>query len=314
MSTPANVLHDSPPRAESSAFSRISPVQLFSWSILRELWDHRALYVAPGLVAGLVLLGFFFGPFGLKNLHYLGSPEGTRDGFALTVPYELASGLIMATALLVSIFYSVDALYAERRDRSILFWKSLPVSDLTTVLAKASIPLFILPLVAFALTVTTHLLMALVSSVVLLRFGEPVAPLWSQLALPHQWLWMAEHLLTTALWYAPFYAWLLLVSAWATRAPLLLAFLPPLALSALEVIVFHTSYLGHALMERLAHGNVTATETTNTTLADPRFSVPLRFNVPLLSSLNMPELWLGLLVAALFFAGAVQSRRYKGVL
>ena len=62
----------------------------------------------------------------------------------------------MGTTFIVGIFYCLDALYGERRDRSILFWKSLPVSDLTTVLSKASIPLVVLPLLAFAITVVTQ--------------------------------------------------------------------------------------------------------------------------------------------------------------
>ena len=63
----------------------------------------------------------------------------------LEEPYTFAMGVIMVTAFIVSIFYSLDALHGERRDRSILFWKSLPVSDLTTVLSKASVPLVVLP-------------------------------------------------------------------------------------------------------------------------------------------------------------------------
>lgn len=298
MSTPANLLHDSPLPAEITPSSPISPARIFLWSVRRELWDNRSLYLAPAIVAVLVLLGFFFGPFGLRNLSHLALPESAGDRFAVLVPYELASGLIMATTLLVSVFYSVDALYAERRDRSILFWKSLPVSDLTTVLAKASIPLFVLPLIAFTLTVLTHLIMALATSVVMLRQGNPLAPLLSQLALPHLWLLLLGHLLAVAaLWYAPFYAWFLLVSAWATRSPLLVAFLPPLALAALEAIVFHTTQIGSALAHRLAHGNVT----TNPDLFAS-------------NTLNTPELWLGLLVAAGFLAAAVRLRRYKGTL
>ncbi len=64
-------------------------------------------------------------------------------------PYTFAAGCIMATAFIVGVFYCLDALHGERRDRSILFWKSLPVSDLTTVLSKASIPLVVLPLLSF---------------------------------------------------------------------------------------------------------------------------------------------------------------------
>ena len=65
----------------------------------------------------------------------------------------------MLTAFLVGVFYCLDALHGERRDRSILFWKSLPVSDLTTVLAKASVPCRVLPPRAFALALATQLML-----------------------------------------------------------------------------------------------------------------------------------------------------------
>ena len=310
MSTQANILHDTALRAEVAAYAPVSPIRLISWSIRRELWDNHSLFIAPGTVAVLVLLGFFFGPFGVRNLSSLSPSPGAQMDFTVVAPYHLASGLIMVTALLVSVFYSVDALYAERRDRSILFWKSLPVSDLTTVLTKASIPMLILPLITFAITVVTHLTMALVSSVVLLRLGDPVAPLWSHLAFWHMWLRLLGHLLAVAaLWYAPFYGWFLLVSALSSRAPLLVAFLPPLAVAALEAVIFRTSYVGHALRERLVHGNMTVPEAVGRSS-----SLTLGSGASPLASLAAPELWLGLVAAACFLAAAVQFRRYRGAL
>ena len=89
----------------------------------------------------------------------------------------------MLTTFVVGVFYCLDALHGERRDRSILFWKSLPVSDLTTVLSKASIPLVVLPLLTFAITVVTQWIMLLLSSAVLLGSGLSVATLWTQLSL-----------------------------------------------------------------------------------------------------------------------------------
>ncbi len=126
----------------------------------------------------------------------------------------------MLTTLLVGVFYCLDALHGERRDRSILFWKSLPVSDLTTVLSKASIPLVVLPLLTFAITVAMQWIMLLLSSAVLLGSGLSVATLWTQLSFVQMSLVLLYHLLTVhSLWYAPFYGWLLLVSGWARRAP-----------------------------------------------------------------------------------------------
>lgn len=308
MSTQANLLHDAPLRTEITAPAPISPLQIFAWSIRRELWDNHSLYLAPAIVAVLILLGSVFGPLGVQHSTYVGTAPGSHDRFTADVPYDVGAGVIEATAWLVSIFYAADALYAERRDRSILFWKSLPVSDLTTVLAKASVPTLLLPLITVAITVVTHLTMALASSVVLLRLGDPIAPLWSQLAFPHQWLWLLAHLFTVAaLWYAPFYAWLLLISVCANRAPLLWAFLPPLALAVLEKIIFHTAYIGQALAHRVAHGNLNTGTASSSSHIDPNFGA-------LMLSLNTPELWLGLLAAACFLTAAIQIRRYKGAL
>jgi ABC-2 type transport system permease protein len=83
----------------------------------------------------------------------------------------------------VGVFYSLDALYGERRDRSILFWKSLPVSDLTAVLSKASIPLVVLPALVFVITVATNLVMVLISSAVLVLSGINPMTLWRELPL-----------------------------------------------------------------------------------------------------------------------------------
>jgi ABC-2 type transport system permease protein len=106
------------------------------WSVRRELWEHRSIYIAPLAAAAVFLLAFLTG-LTLSTAH---------RHEPLDTPYVFAAALIMGTGFIVGIFYSLDALYGERRDRSILFWKSLPVSDLTTVLSKFAIPLVILPL------------------------------------------------------------------------------------------------------------------------------------------------------------------------
>src|SRR5437762_11172070 len=74
-------------------------------------------------------------------------------------PYDVAAMMLIFTAFIVGVFYCLDALHSERRDRSILFWKSLPVSDLTTVLSKATIPLVVLPVIIFAIIVLVQFLM-----------------------------------------------------------------------------------------------------------------------------------------------------------
>ena len=167
------------------------------------------------------------------------------------MPYEMAAGVMMLTIILVSVFYCLDALHSERRDRSILFWKSLPVSDVTTVLAKASIPLIILPLLAFAVTIVLQWFMLLVSSAVLLVSGQSVGMLWRSMPLASMWLLLLYHLFTGhAIWPFPIYCWLLLVSGWARRATFLWAALPLVAIVGVEGIVFRTSHFAELIGRR----------------------------------------------------------------
>src|SRR5271169_2544448 len=174
MSTPSNTVPRSPLESQLTAPAVITASRRMYWSVRRELWEHRSIYIAPLAAAAVFLLAFLTG----LTL----SPAHRHE--PLDAPYEFAAVLIMGTGFIVGIFYSLDALYGERRDRSILFWKSLPVSDLTTVLAKASIPLVVLPLLVLALTISLQLVMLLVSATVLLATGLGVATVW-----PHVGLW-----------------------------------------------------------------------------------------------------------------------------
>ena len=104
--------------------------QPFYWSVRRELWENRSIYVAPILVAIVVLFGFLVSTIGLPERRrevLLLDPAKARA--AIEAPYDMAAIMLILTAFIVGVFYCLDALYGERRDRSILFWKSLPVSD-----------------------------------------------------------------------------------------------------------------------------------------------------------------------------------------
>jgi ABC-2 type transport system permease protein len=228
------------------------------------------------------------------------------------MPYAHAGMLLMLTGFLVGIFYSLDALHGERRDRSILFWKSLPVSDLTTVLSKASIPLLVLPLLVFAITVALQVFMRLLSTTVLLLSGGDAAKQWTQLPLFQMEVVLFYGLTVLALWHAPIYCWLLLVSGWAKRATFLWAVLPPLAIAAVEYIAFHTSYVGSLLQNRLfgfAAGAFNLIDKNGVPI-DPHF-IPLTQLAPG-RFLSTPGLWVGLIVGAALLAAAVRVRRYQG--
>jgi ABC-2 type transport system permease protein len=165
----------------------------------------------------------------------------------------------------------------------------------------------ILPLVTFAITAMMQWIMLLVSSAVLLGNGLSAAPIWTHASLFEKWLVLLYHFLTVhGLWYAPIYGWLLLVSAWARRAPFLWAVLPPLAVAVAEKIAFNTWHFGTMVSTRMIGGGGGSEEFMTAYLSmDPlmHFS-PGAF-------LMSPGLWIGLAVAAAFLAAAVRLRRYR---
>jgi ABC-2 type transport system permease protein len=246
-----------------------------------------------------------------QSMRKLPTLDPAHQRIELAMPFSHAAMLLMLIAFLVGIFYSLDALHGERRDRSILFWKSMPVSDVTTVLSKASIPLVVLPLLVFAITVTLQLIMRLLSIAVLVVNGTGAATLWNRLPLFQMELVLLYGLIVLALWHAPIYCWLLLVSGWARRATFLWAVLPPLAFAAVENIAFHTSYLGSLLQDRLfgfAAGAFDLKDKDGVPV-DAHF-VPLTQLAPG-RFLSSPALWVGLVVAVGFLAAAVRLRRYR---
>ncbi|MGB2901638.1 MAG: hypothetical protein WBB89_20450 [Candidatus Acidiferrum sp.] len=296
MTTPSNAVPESHLESQVTAPAIVPWTRRMYWSMRRELWEYRSIYIAPLAVAAVFLLGFL--------IALTLSPAHRHE--PLDMPYELAAGLIMGTASVLGIFYSLDTLYGERRDRSILFWKSLPVSDLTTVLSKFAIPLIILPLLSFAIAVVTQFVMLLLSSAVLLGSGLSVGTLGARMSFFHMSLMLLYHILTVhGLWYAPIYGWLLLVSAWAPRAPFIWAFLPPFVIWGVEKIAFRTSHFLGMLQYRLT-GPVPSTTTARSGNLMEMMSAltPAQF-------FSTPGLWVGLAVAAIFLAAAVRLRRYR---
>jgi len=307
MTTPPNAM---PQSLESQPISppSLSRARLFYWSVRRELWEYRAIYLAPLIAAAVALFGFLISLVGLPHkMRSLAALDLAHQRDLVTQPFHFVAALIMGAAFLVSIFYSLDTLYGERRDRSILFWKSLPVSDLTTVLAKTSIPLLVLPVLAFVITLLIEAILLFLSSAVLLTNGLSVATLWTLLEPFDSMFALLYHLVTVhMLWYAPFYAWFLLISAWARRAPFLWAVLPGFAIVIFEKIAFHSSYFLDFLQGRLGGGREAVGNMQGNNVLDPGMQyTPGQF-------LISPGLWLGLAVAVAFLFAAARLRRYRG--
>lgn len=277
------------------------------WSVRRELWENRSIYLGPLAVAAVFLVGFFIGLIGLPGRTRAAlALASTQQQEAIEQPFVIVAIMLMTVALLVAVFYCLDALYGERRDRSVLFWKSLPVSDVMTVLTKASVPILVLPLVTFAVTVATQLVMLLASSAVLAVSGLSPAPLWAEVPFLEVSLINLVHLVGYhGLWYAPLYGWLLLASAWAKRAPFLWATLPPLAIGVVERLAFGTSRLAAMLQYRVMGGPESASPAGGMTM-------DMLASRPLGDFLVSPGLWIGLAVTAVFLLLAVRLYRRRG--
>jgi ABC-2 type transport system permease protein len=227
-----------------------------TWLIRREFWENRAIWLIPAVIGGLLTLGIIWG-----HLHF------DNDFFdingAANIPVEIRpysffilSGLVTVIFLVIMPVYAgwylLDCLYADRKDRSILFWKSLPVSDTETVLAKLAVGLVIVPLVYVAIADLTAIVFGFVISVRLGAWGS--SGLWNPAAwVDTQVLWLYT-ILTLAVWYLPIAGWFIFVSAWATRAVILWSLLPPLAVCLGERWAFGTHLFGRMLLDRLGTG------------------------------------------------------------
>ncbi|HEY3812084.1 MAG TPA: hypothetical protein VGL66_02580 [Caulobacteraceae bacterium] len=294
----------------SIAEDKPSPVSrraAFYWSVRRELWEHRALHIAPAAISLLVFVGFLTALPKLPRAMVLAKASIAAHSTynPLLFPYELVilGGLIVG--LVFRLFYCLGALHDERRDRSILFWKSLPVSDVATVFAKAVTVFVILPVVVYAAMAVVQFVMFALSALVIAATGGDVGALWAQIDLPFMWSSMALGFVYLTLWQAPAYAWILMVSGWARRTVFLWA-AAPLAIDWLaESLIAHKPRIETFIFRRFVGG------------AEEVFTVHGLGKAPVTQMSELepahlfgdPQLAIGLFAAAAFVAIAVFLRR-----
>lgn len=279
------------------------------WSVRRELWENRSIYVVPLIAAGLLMFGLAMSTIGMAHRR-IGTMllDEPHRRLVIEGPYDMTAGMIIFAACLVAVFYCLDALHSERSDRSILFWKSLPVSDQTTVLSKVAIPLVVLPLVSLPIILMTQLFFLIVSSLVLLgghSTGPAVAAQWQYFPTP---IALVYGLIVITLWLAPVYAWFLLVGGWARRVTFIWAVLPFFAVMIVEKIAFNTQYFAKFVGYRLGgwlNEAFIPMPAKGAGITDPLSRLtPGNF-------LSTPGLWFGLIFAAAFVFAAIRLRRYR---
>src|SRR5450631_2638386 len=189
----------------------------YAWLVRREFWENRAIWIVPTVIGVALTLAALFGN---AQIPALSLPDGRVFSSVVLFGFGVSFFVVMN---IYATWYLLDCLYADRKDRSVLFWKSLPVSDTATVLAKLFTGLVAIPCVYFVAADLSTLMIAFIIS---MRARSTFAlALWLQL----QALWLYL-IFTTAIWYLPFAGWFMVVSAWAKRAVTLWSILPPLAL------------------------------------------------------------------------------------
>jgi len=320
MNTPA-MASTRPPVSGLGAWLASNPrARALRTLVLREFWEHRSLWLVPLIVTALLLACALF-THGASRIdsgdvgEWL-DPQVKSNLFALaqwglTIPHYLVMSLLLS-------FYLLDCLYGERKDRSILFWKSLPVSDGITVGSKLLVACVVVPLGTFVLALITDVLFTIIWDLRAFIGQAPELVVWDTVAFLKTQAVMFLGLIVSVLWYAPFLGCLLLASALVRRNALMWVTVVPLLAVIVERIAFGTHWLSNFLhyrsigiwgdlqLETAILGSLTPVG------GNEIVSIPEVFDrVHVGPAFINIDLWLGLLFTAACAYAAVRVRRYR---
>ena len=215
--------------------------------VKREFWENKgSIRTTPLVIAGLYVVAMLMGVITLSHFD--------ADGYTTKMAVEelskmsvemraevlyqggLASSVFFTIVMsFVVFFYLLGALYDDRKDRSILFWKSLPASDTLTIVSKLVTAMVLIPLAFLAALILTHIVTGLVMTITIATAdGNPWSLFIAHTSPLKVWGMIAVSWFAAMIWALPLMGWLLLVSSFAPRVPLLFATLPPLIFSVLQ--------------------------------------------------------------------------------
>jgi len=285
----------------------------------RELWENRSLWIVQLVIAAALMLTILWGMGALIWARLSGFlVNHTGDINMANVHSAVIGGAVLFNVALVLLawFYLMDALYADRKDRSVLFWRSLPVSDTATVLSKLFTAMVTAPAIAFMVIVGFEIVAGL-----LMGLGGALTGLnlFAQIFHPDgiiiAWITLAFAFIVQSLWLMPYYGWFLLCSAWAKKLPLAWTVLVPLGAFAVEGIVLHSHYLWDIIVGHLGRwftmlgSKGIAVETLQGKTFEHHGELMTIGSVA--DYLMHPEIWIGVVVGAIFVAGAIWLRRHR---
>ena len=267
----------------------------FATQVRREFWEHRNLWMVPLAAAGLLFIGSLIAGTHISGPVVLQGPGRPMVVYGTAMAFAMFVGMI---ASILVFFYLLDCLYAERKDRSILFWKSMPVTDAQTVLVKFVTGLVVVPVAAWLLAMITHLLATGVMALRGVDFGGTTAGFNVAEAWGAAQLRLAGGLLTAIPWYAPIAAYLMLASVVSRRAPMVIASLPIVVPILLERMFLGSSEFAMFIARRISPWRM-----RGEWVLDPDLS--------LMAPFLEPQMWLGLVAAAGMLYMVVRLRRYR---
>lgn len=303
------------------------------WLIRREVWENRSLWIAPLVVAGIILVISAFGGVHVGNgndvslgwdsdsgahmsqqdreniRNALASAPLSKKQIIYAITLSTFTAVQMFTMVIVLFFYLLDSLLAERKDRSILFWKSLPISDSEVVLSKTATALVLAPAIVLVVSSVTQILFG---AILWLRFhGTPLGG-WVTGWNPAVWIQVQAGFLAlipaVVVWYLPLAGYLLLVSVWARKNAFLWAVLPPAAVLLVEAMILQSHNFADFLGRRFAGVFMIMDLPDSDGQSAPSLAVLLSHVVRVFTH---AETWLGVLVAIGFIVAAIRIRRYR---
>ena len=285
---------------------RAGPLDTVVALVRRELWEHRSLWICALVVEGLLAVSLLLGRI---NFDLPDEALTTQQKVAIftIAQWVLAQPLFLVTAIVVG-FYLLDCLYAERRDRSILFWKSLPLSDELTVGSKFLVAAVVVPLGVFVLATASDLLFAAILAV---RVSGALH--WSTVEWLRTEAVLLLEVLLGVLWYSPIAAALLLFSAWIPRNPILWASLVPVVAPIIERVALGTHYIWSFetyRMNGIWHKLTLGPNVFGSFHNLPPVGIVLdTFNIS--GAFTDIDLWTGVAAAAAMVYAAARVRRYR---
>jgi ABC-2 type transport system permease protein len=301
----------------------------------REFWENKGAFRTTPLVIGGIYIVFLLMSI-FTTAHFDDELYTFREAVRLLAeqPAEFraahAQEVILGSSIFFTIvlafvvfFYLLGALYDDRKDRSILFWKSLPASDGLTIASKLLAAMVLAPLIFWVVFILTQIVMAIIASLMVLSVGENPWTLFLSVANPLEaWFILLVSYLASSIWFLPMYGWLLLVSAFAPRIPLLFAVLPPVVFAILQIWIdfLRTFTLDSSLFGLI--GEWVANSPTILSIHGEESRLALSLGAPLTSDFDhsvtvanifdrlfSTQMLAGLAVAAVFLGCALWLRR-----